>query len=237
MAIMRQGFYKLTGVVLKRYETNEGDIRLYNLFRDFGPQWILAPGAARGRRRFGGATEPLIWGHFGCYKSPKQLYLRDIEVKEDHWKIRSNPDKLEKAMVWTNLLTKYLLPLQPCNEVMAIFYDSLCLLERDIDESMIEWRFLYRWMKRWGLAPELIRCASCGKEVTTAYWDGDVVFCEECRSNKDELIIPKEELREMVFAFALPRESLVRWIQRVEPRANYVVYNRKLRDILRLSLA
>jgi DNA repair protein RecO (recombination protein O) len=232
---MRQGYCKLTGVVLRRYETNEGDIRLYVFFRDCGPLWVVAPGAARGKRRFGGATEPLIWGYFGCYRSPNQLYLREVEVKEDHWGIRTKPDKLERAMIWARLLVKYLLPAHPCNDVLVIFYDSLYLLERDVEEGLVEWRFLYRWTKRWGLAPDISRCASCGKKLVKACWDEDVLLCERCHPKNGEAI-SCEILRELITVVMLSRKNLVEWTQKKKSKANYALYNEKLKNILERSL-
>lgn len=232
--MMKQGFYKLTGVVLRRRETSEGDIRLYILFRKHGPLWVIAPGAARGRRRFGGGTEPLIWGYFGCYQSPKQLYLREIEVKEDLWEIRKDPGKLERAMNWARLLVEHLLPGYPCDEVLSVFYDSLYLLDKGLDGSLLEWRFLYRWMKNWGVAPDIWHCSSCGEKLEEAYWQGDVLICKKCRLNGGKAIA-QAELSELVCAAALSRKDLIKWAQNKSSKANYVDYNGKLKDILKRS--
>jgi len=232
--MMRQGFHKLTGVVLRRQETSEGDIRLYVLFREYGPMWVVAPGAARGKRRFGGATEPLIWGYFGCYKSPRQLYLREIEVKEDLWEIRHDPGRLERAMTWARLLVEHLLPGYPCNEVLAAFYDSLFLLDKGLDSDMLEWRFLYRWMKNWGVAPDILHCSSCGEKLERARWDGDALTCEKCCPSGGKAI-SREELSELICAAALPRKDLMKWAQNKRSKFNYVDYNVKLKSILNQS--
>ena len=86
---MRQGYCKLT-VVLLIYETNEGDIRY-----TCSPLWVT-PGAARAEeiwRGYGTLDMGILW----LLQESNQLYLREVEVKEDHWGIRTKPDKLERA--------------------------------------------------------------------------------------------------------------------------------------------
>ncbi|PKL01970.1 MAG: hypothetical protein CVV55_06840, partial [Synergistetes bacterium HGW-Synergistetes-2] len=54
-----QGLVRLSGVVLRRDVSAEGNVSLYLFLKETGPVWVSAPGASRGRVRFGGAIEPL----------------------------------------------------------------------------------------------------------------------------------------------------------------------------------
>ncbi len=175
-----QGMVRLSGVVLRRTATPEGDLSLCLFLRSAGPVWVYAPGAARGRVRFGGAVEPLVWGNFNLYKGTRSLYLKSVDVKEDFWLLRKNPAVLRRLLDWDSLLCRYLLPGHPADDVLALFYWTSLLLGEGLSPPVGEWRFLWRWLSSEGLAPSLTGCAACGRLLEEARWTEGGLLCPEC---------------------------------------------------------
>lgn len=168
-----QGYHGATGVVLRRKDTPSGDRRVSLLLQGIGPVWASVPGGARGSVRFGGATEPFVWGNFHLYRSPHRLHLRDVDVKAHFWNLRRVPGGLRKALAWDILLGRHLLPGCACDELLPVFFWALRFLEAGVPGEMAEWRFLWKWLRIWGRAPDLERCARCGAPLGTGVWDRD----------------------------------------------------------------
>ncbi len=160
-----QGYGRATGVVLRRKETPTGDRLVYLALREIGPVWVSVPGGAKGSVRFGGATEPFVWGIFHLYRSPRRIHLRDVDVKEHFWDLRSRPAWLRRGLAWDALLTRFLLPGHPCDEVLPPFFWALSFLRSGVPEEVAEWRFLWKWLRAWGRAPDLECCARCGASL------------------------------------------------------------------------
>ena len=168
-----QGLLRHSGVVLRRTSSPEGNLSLYLLLRTVGPQWVSAPGASRGRMRFGGSVEPLVWGNFNLYKGTKRLYLKSVDVSEDFWALRRDPERLRILLEWDRLLSLHLVPGHPCDDVLAIFYWSSILVRQGVHPLLAEWRFLWKWLNAWGLAPSLEQCVTCGTTLAnSALWQG-----------------------------------------------------------------
>jgi len=125
----RQGLLKERGVVLRRVDTPEGNRRVYLFLAHQGPLWASAPGAARGKVRFGGSTEPMVWGIMHLYRGPNRYYLRDVDVRKDFWSLRARPGAMRRAVEWIRTVSLALLPMHPCDELLPILYWSLCSLE------------------------------------------------------------------------------------------------------------
>ncbi len=193
-----QGLLRERGVVLRSSDSAEGDRSIYVLLENEGPQWLLAPGAARGRVRFGGSTDPLVWGTFHVYRGPNRWYLRDIDVRKDFWPLRRFSTKIRRAVGWASSLVKYTLPGHPCNELLPVFYWSLCLLEgSDLREDLAGWRFYWRWLRSWGIAPDLDNCQSCGALLEEALFCGESLLCRKCSGSRKGIDLERKDLCEL----------------------------------------
>jgi len=177
-----QGYGSATGVVLRRTDTPRGDRRVLLALREIGPVWASVPGGAKGSVRFGGATEPFVWGVFHLYRSPRRLHLREVDVKEHFWELRSRPAWLRRGLAWDALLVRGLLPGHPCDEVLPPFFWALSFLREGVSEEVVEWRFFWKWLHAWGRAPDLERCASCGTPLEAGKWgtEGEGFQCAAC---------------------------------------------------------
>ncbi|MGI6784733.1 MAG: DNA repair protein RecO [Aminivibrio sp.] len=175
-----QGFLRSSGVVLRRDVGSEGNVSLYLLLKETGPLWVSAPGAGKGRIRFGGGTEPLTWGVFNLYKGARKFYLKSVDVREDFWALRSSAEGLRTLLEWDRLLCRHLPPGLPCDDLVALFYWCSALVRDGADRRAAEWRFLRRWLEAWGMAPSLEHCLSCGRPLRDAYWSADGPLCPDC---------------------------------------------------------
>ncbi|MBR6900447.1 MAG: hypothetical protein IKN30_00095, partial [Synergistaceae bacterium] len=61
------------------------------------------------------------------------------------------------AVKWLKLVMKFLTAGQPDDELLANLYWSMKLLARpQIPAEVSDWKFLWRWLESWGLAPDLV---------------------------------------------------------------------------------
>ena len=231
---LRQGHFRASGVVLRRCDMAEGERLLYLGLKGYGPLWVVAPGAARGRGRFGGATEPLVWSVFTLYKASRKLYLKEVEVKSDLWGLRDRPMALRRAIRWGKLVTDVFLPGHPDDGLLGLFYWSLWEIERGASEEIAEWRFLWRWLRDRGGAPDLDRCGHCGKPLDEAHWLGEALLCGSCAL--DGLSVGRPLLQALRAAVMLSRDSFIPWSQAMGDPAKWASLNERLTSLLRESL-
>ncbi|MDR2529280.1 MAG: recombination protein O N-terminal domain-containing protein [Synergistaceae bacterium] len=163
-------FESASGVVLGRHMVREGDVLLSLFLKGMGLTSASARGAATGKVRFGGGTEPLVWGVFNLYHGRAgKKYLRDVDVADDMLPLRGRPEALFAAARWAKLLKRHLMKdtegRHPADKLLANLYWNMKLLcSPELPVEAVEWRFIRRWLMDWGLAPDLPRCADCGLE-------------------------------------------------------------------------
>lgn len=151
----RQGYHAASGVILRRQISPEGDIVADIFLKEMGRCQAAAKGAGRGSVRLGGATEPLVWGNFDLYKGKGRLIIRSIEVKHDGLKLRGSERALLTAFSWVKLLMRYLEENREEDKVLTCFYWGLQLLEEGVPVEIADFRFIWRWLNAWGIAPAL----------------------------------------------------------------------------------
>ena len=160
-----QRFLKRTGVVLRRNSWMEGDASVQLFLKGSGTTGVYIPGASRGSQRFGGALEPLVWGHFQLYQSKRRTYLKEIEVIEDFWGLRRIPQAVAQALKWAKMLDRYLIAGYPYDDLLALFYWAQKALLEGAVPDLVHSRFLWRWLLSWGIAPDLRMCSICGQPL------------------------------------------------------------------------
>ncbi len=206
-----QGLLRLSGVVLRREVSAEGNVSLYLFLKEKGPVWVSAPGASRGRVRFGGAIEPLVWANFNLYKGTHRFYLQSADVKEDFWSLRSDSGKILRMLEWDRLLCEHLVPGLPCDEVLALFYWSGVLLKEDVHPHVVEWRFLWKWLYNWGIAPSPDLCGECGAALASARLAASGFLCPVCARTHEGTALSAEELSLLRRALEIPVKRMVEY--------------------------
>ncbi len=215
---------KRIGVVLKRGNFMEGDMSVQLFLKDSGTTWVYLPGASRGSVRFGGAVEPLVWGRYQLYQSRRRTYLKEVEVTEDFWELRRVPEAVMQAARLIGLFDKYLIAGYPYNDLLISFYWALKALTQKVPSSVVNARFLWRWLLSWGIAPDLARCVSCGRELNGRAVPQDGAFlCERC-GGADVLQID-EFARYATSKSFIPEESFLRLREQAEPLGRIFLKN------------
>jgi DNA repair protein RecO (recombination protein O) len=146
-------FQPASGTVLNRRIAGEGDLLLTLFLRGTGTVFASARGGGAGKVRFGGGTEPLVWGAFSLYESKGRRHVRSVDVADAMPRLRGKPEALLAAARWARLLTRRLPMEHPDDQLLANLYWCMKLLDEGFPAPAAEWRFLWRWLKSWGLAP------------------------------------------------------------------------------------
>ncbi|MDR1742158.1 MAG: recombination protein O N-terminal domain-containing protein [Synergistaceae bacterium] len=148
-------YFSASGVVLGRSFAGEGDILMTLFLKGVGLTFASARGASSGKVRFGGGTEPLVWGTFSFYEgSAGRKSLTGVDVADDMLKMRARPDSLMAAVRWAKLVVRHLPPGHQADDLLANLYWNMRLLDEGFPPLAAEWRFLWRWLRLWGLAPD-----------------------------------------------------------------------------------
>lgn len=229
---IRQGYFKASGTVLRRVDNPEGERRVHLFLRGLGPVWAAAPGAGRGRSRFGGATEPLVWGVFSLYKGPRRLYLRDVEVREDFWNLRKSRDSLQRALEWSGAIARSGMEAHACDPLVRLFYWSLRNLEEGAEGEIAEWRFLWKWLHFFGIAPSLDCCVGCGGALDRAFWTDDALLCGRCAGEGKASPLPSGLLPRLYQAVMLSRVPFIEWSRSMTKNGDWPACNARLRSLL-----
>jgi DNA repair protein RecO (recombination protein O) len=160
-----QGDHRASGVVLRRKDGTVSSQELLLFLRTHGATWVSAPGADGPRNRFGAGTEPMMWGEFRLYQSPRRLYLKGVEVREDFWNIRRSPAALRTAVKWCGKLAARLMPGVEDDSLLSLLWGSMKNLSNGLRPLLLDIRFAWRWGNLWGVAPPLDSCVSCGARM------------------------------------------------------------------------
>ncbi len=205
----KQGFYSASGTVIQRRISPKGDMYLNLYLKGLGLLWATAPGSAKGKVRFGGGTEPLVWGKFNIYKGKDRFFLKSVEVHDDMWAIRKDRNALRLAARMVKHI-KQNLPLdQPDDKLLAILYWNLWLITRGCVSEAVEWRFLWKWLTLWGLAPSLLYCTGCGRRLQKGYWCNDGIYCSDCNISQDCFVIEPEILHILLKTAKVSRSDFI----------------------------
>lgn len=204
-----QGYYKKTGTVLLRRDASREGQSLLIFMREFGARWVGAP-AASSKNRFGGGTEPLVWGEFSLYQSPTKLYLQSVEVKEDFLCLRTNASALLCALRLYKLTAKET-PVDCENDaLLRMLWSALVQLKEKAPAHITEFRYTWKLMNLFGIAPSLDLCSDCGRLFSEgAVFTGEGLLCPSCARGGSP--VTQQELGELRLAVTLSHENFILW--------------------------
>ncbi|MEA3507304.1 MAG: DNA repair protein RecO [Synergistota bacterium] len=215
--LVAQGLHRARGVVLKRKDFPGGDRMLYLLLEDFGLIRVVAPGAARGKMRFGGATEPLVWGIFHLYRSASRFYLRDVDVRRDFLELRRCGVTMLKAAEWAGMIARHTLEGHECNSLISLFFWGLSnLADKDVPVAAADLRFILKWLRLWGLCPDLSRCAGCGSNIHNGRLIGETLLCLSCSPQTGGVTLENGSLSVLRRVLSLSHSDFLAWAPGVD---------------------
>lgn len=110
-------------------------------------------------KNFKGDSEPFIWAVYSLKKKARsaKYFVDDIDVKDDMLALRRSRETILTAQKWARLLAKYMPHEQPDDDLLSILYwDMKLLTHPSVPYSVSDWRFLWKWIELWGLAPDIV---------------------------------------------------------------------------------
>ena len=224
-----QGYYAQTGTVLQRRDSAKEGQSLQLFLRDLGPRWVNAP-AASGKNRFGGATEPLVWGEFCLYQSPKYLYLKGAEIKEDFLSLRDDASRLMTALRFYKMVSKVVMATHESNQILTLLWSAMILLKENCPAPIVEFRFAWKLLNALGLAPSLQQCVKCGGRLDTdVLWSQDGFICRHCINGIDKNVIRGRELRNIQAAALLNHLDFIEWSR---TQNSFGIYDEHLKKLI-----
>jgi DNA repair protein RecO (recombination protein O) len=162
----------------------------------------------------------MIWGDFLLYKSPRRIYLKGVDVREDFFGVRSSRQTLRTALGWCGELSKRLTPGTPNDSLLSLFWGGMKNLAAGVPPNIADARLLWRWCNIWGVAPDILSCVSCGAGLTGepggARLSPDGALCAACAGVGHGAVygtITREDLIILQQAATLPRERFAAWAQ------------------------
>jgi DNA repair protein RecO (recombination protein O) len=157
--------------------------------------------------------EPLVFARFRLYRSPRSLYLREVEPFEAFLPLRRSVPVLRTALGWCAEIASRLPPSSPCDELLGLLYWSLCLLVRGIDPPAADFRFAWRWLRLFGVAPDLLRCGLCGGVLSDGGWGEEGLLCPRCLAagSTSPRVLGTSLLRDLRGIAMLSRERFAEW--------------------------
>lgn len=140
------------GVILSHKTMGENNLLVTLFLEDAGIMTLSS-------KDFKGDSEPFVWGDFYLRRKKKGsgYFIFDTDIKDCMLHIRRGRESIEAAFNFSSLLIKYLPAGHSDDELLTNLYWSMKLLSvSSVPSSAVYWRFIWKWLEEWGLAPDLI---------------------------------------------------------------------------------
>ena len=145
-------FITVKGVTLSREYSDERNLWVKLFLKGEG---IVALSS----KNFMGDSEPFMWAVYYLRKKTrsKNYFVDDIEVQDDMFNLRKSRETLVTVFDWTKSLMQFLPFEHPDDDLLSNLYWNMKLLTfTSIPYYISDWRFVWKWLELWGLAPEIV---------------------------------------------------------------------------------
>jgi DNA repair protein RecO (recombination protein O) len=206
-------------IVLRTWPIHEADLIVSFFTREQGRIKGVAKSAAKSRRRFGGALEPMTHVRAVYFEKPRQ----DL-VRLDSFEILSSPlshpidyARAAALALFAEVLEETL-PEHDPND--AVFRLLLAVLEHTrVDQVWMPVTYFSLWTTRlMGWLPDLVHCIACGRNLTgaQAYFHAQVdgLLCVEHRRSGYSALSPESQ----ALAVRIFRQPVVAFLGEPWPR-------------------
>lgn len=151
------------GVILSREHRGERFLWSTVFLQDIGMVGVSS-------KDFMGDSEPFVWGefYFQRYRKSTRYFMFDADIKDTMFRLkRRGLEPLKTAFSFVKSIMQYLPYEQPDDDLLVNLYWSMKLLTVGaVPPSAAHWRFVWRWLTEWGIAPELEEFCSQGNFLT-----------------------------------------------------------------------
>jgi DNA repair protein RecO (recombination protein O) len=187
------GRYKINAFMIRATRMTESS-RVVTLFsREFGKVKAVAKGVDRPKSRLAGMLELFNMIEAMLYKkeSSELGTLSDASLIDSYGQIAENPRKFGFGSAWCEILDKTSHPDHPRPETFNLTGEYFRILNKiePGKSGLLFWAALFKLLVIEGYAPEIDKCASCGKidfkkDIVISLRRGGLV-CRRCRDSDD----------------------------------------------------
>ena len=196
---------KATGIVARCVNYKESDKILTLITREYGRIDAAARGSRKTSSRLLACTQQFCYGEFVLYKKGERYSVRQGEIIDSFYALRSDYEKLCAGSGMLSAAEKLSLPGEPDEALFmwtVYFLSALCHSGANpVDLSLC---FIVKIMAHAGYRPMLACCALCNKTVSREELILDAsaggIVCGECASHRAIRVhsLSKEALERML---------------------------------------
>jgi len=209
--------HQVEAIVLRTWPIHEAD-QIVSLFtRDFGKVKGVAKAAARSRRRFGGAMEPMTHVRANYAEKPRQEMVRldSFDIVTSPLSAPIDYARAAALAFYAEVLEETLPDHDPHDAVFRLLVAVLSYTRNDCIWMPVTYFAL--WTTRlMGWLPELSVCVQCGTPLNKqpAYFQqsADGLFCSQHRrSGSSTLSVESQALAARILRVSVPALSAEAW--------------------------
>lgn len=182
---------KVDGIITKEVNTGEADKIVTIISKKLGKIQAVARGARRPHSRLIAGTQLLCYSNFVLQKGKELYEIRNCEVIESFYNIRTNLVTLTYSAHVVDLVNEVSEENLSYPKLLQLFLNTLHMLaKRDRSEELLIRIFEFRLMSIIGFEPQVVECVNC-KGIDEVYYFSPKlggILCSSCQVN-DELSI------------------------------------------------
>ena len=148
------------GVILHREDRGENRLWSIVFLQGIGMVGVSS-------KNFAGDSETFVWGefYFRKIKNSTRYFMYDTDIKDTMLQLRRKGlETLQTAFMFVKAIMKYLPYEHSDDDLLVNLYWCMKLLTFwAVPPSAAHWRFVWKWLTEWGIAPELEEFCLAGK--------------------------------------------------------------------------
>lgn len=174
---------EVKGLVIRTTDLSESD-RIITVFTDtLGVVSAYANNSRSLKSRYMAAAQMFCYGSYILYKKGERYWVREVELIESFFGLRSSIEKTALASYFCEVLCDTVTN-EPDLPTLRLALNALYAVEHETaPRAMIRAAFEMRLAAQLGFMPDLDACAECGREDGEFYLDvmDGIALCSECR--------------------------------------------------------
>lgn len=171
------------GIVLRSYPFGEADRVVVLLSPNNGKIRTVAKGIRRTKSKFGGRLEPFTHVDLVLYEGRNLDTITQVAVIEPFPRLRASLDAVMAAGTMVETVDAVAQEAESSMRLFLLLHRGLRALETGVTGSDLITSFLLKLADIVGVAPALVRCASCGRVegLHRFSFGGGGAVCDVCR--------------------------------------------------------
>ena len=198
--------FNTEALALKKFPLGESDVIVSYLSKSKGKIRAVARGARKSGHKFAGLIQPFTYSEITFYQGGSSLLnINHIKHKFSFTQLRNDLNKMAYASYMAELIEKTAMENDPDDFIFSLLLKSFYELSKPSKDNyqIIYFNFNLKFLNRSGFKPELNKCVSCDKDISSrskvifSLTDG-ASLCTKCSTNKNNLLYIRGETREFI---------------------------------------